>query len=172
MVTGLIGRIVGRLLIPFIFIFGYYVITHGHLSPGGGFQGGVIIATGSALLLVCYHYHEYMENYLDVINFKLVESIGLIFFICTAFVGLVLASSFFFNWLNACGGLFGNPVAYGINSGDIFSAGTIPLMNFAVGIEVFAGLSVVMLYMFSGLKEILCDDEEELENFAQVEDFS
>jgi hypothetical protein len=44
-------------------------------------------------------------------------------------------------------------------------------MNFAVGIEVSAGLSVMMLYMFSGLKEILCDDKEELENFAQVEEF-
>jgi hypothetical protein len=32
-------------------------------------------------------------------------------------------------------------------------------MNFAVGIEVFAGLSVVMLYMLSGLKDILCDDK-------------
>jgi hypothetical protein len=53
----------------------------------------------------------------------------------------------------------------------MFSAGTIPLMNFAVGIEVFAGLSVVMLYMLSGLKDILCNDKEESGNFAQMEEF-
>ncbi|HJJ99748.1 MAG TPA: sodium:proton antiporter, partial [Methanocorpusculum sp.] len=56
MVTGLIGRAAGRLLVPFIFIFGFYIVAHGHLSPGGGFQGGAVIATGVALVLVCYYY--------------------------------------------------------------------------------------------------------------------
>jgi multicomponent Na+:H+ antiporter subunit B len=170
MVAGLIERTAGRLLVPFIFIFGFYIVIHGHLSPGGGFQGGAVIATGIALLLACYSYRECVGNYLDAMNFKLIESAGLILFICIAFIGLFLASSFFFNWLNAYGGLFGNPVAYGINAGDLFSSGTIPLMNFAVGIEVFAGLSVVMLYMFSGLKEVLSDDEKEPENFSQMEE--
>ena len=173
MVTGLIGRCAGRLLVPFIFIFGFYIVAHGHLSPGGGFQGGAVIATGVALVLVCYYYRECMEHFIEAKNFKLIESAGLIFFICTALAGLVLASSFFFNWLNASGGLFGNPVAHGINAGDLFTAGTIPLMNFAVGLEVFAGLSVVMLYMFAGLKETMQKDEDdEPRSFAQTEEES
>ncbi|MDU9377122.1 hypothetical protein McpSp1_17680 [Methanocorpusculaceae archaeon Sp1] len=173
MVTGLIGRSAGRLLIPFIFIFGFYVVAHGHISPGGGFQGGAVIATGVALVLVCYYYRECMENFIEAKNFKLIESAGLILFICTALAGLVLASSFFFNWLNASGGLFGNPVEYGVNAGDLFTAGIIPVLNFAVGIEVFGGLSVVLLYMFAGLKESLNEeDETETVSFAQTEDES
>ncbi len=171
MVTGLIGRTAGRLLIPFIFIFGFYIVAHGHLSPGGGFQGGAVIATGVALILVCYYYRECMENFIEAKNFKLIESAGLILFICTALAGLVLASSFLFNWLNASGGLFGNPVAYGVNAGDLFTAGIIPVLNFAVGIEVFGGLAVVLLYMFAGLKESGKDEDDSSQvSFAQTED--
>lgn len=170
MVTGLIGRSAGRLLVPFIFIFGLYIVAHGHLSPGGGFQGGAVIATGVALVLVCYYYRECMDHFIGADNFKLIESAGLILFITTALAGLVLASGFFFNWLNGSGGLFGNPVAYGINSGDLFTAGMIPVMNFAVGIEVFGGLAVVLLYMFAGLKETTHEeDEAEPVSFAQTE---
>ncbi len=45
---------VGRILIPFIQLFGLYVIAHGHHSPGGGFQGGVILGAGIILLAICY----------------------------------------------------------------------------------------------------------------------
>ena len=41
---------VARLMVPFIQIFGLYVITHGHYGPGGGFQGGVILAASLMLL--------------------------------------------------------------------------------------------------------------------------
>jgi len=41
---------VARLMVPFIQIFGLYVITHGHYGPGGGFQGGVILAASIMLL--------------------------------------------------------------------------------------------------------------------------
>ncbi|MEA5037258.1 hypothetical protein SDC9_32720 [bioreactor metagenome] len=153
MTIGLIGRSAGRLLVPFIFIFGFYIVSHGHLTPGGGFQGGAVIATGVALILVCYYYRECMEKFIPVTSFKLVESAGLMLFICTALAGLVAASGFLFNWLNASGGLFGNPVAYGINPGDLFTAGIIPVLNFAIGIEVFGALSAILMFMFAGLKE-------------------
>jgi multicomponent Na+:H+ antiporter subunit B len=42
-------RIVTKLTIPFILVFGFYVITHGELGPGGGFQGGVILASAFIL---------------------------------------------------------------------------------------------------------------------------
>lgn len=41
---------VAKLMIPFIQIYGLYVIAHGHHSPGGGFQGGVILAASFLLL--------------------------------------------------------------------------------------------------------------------------
>ena len=42
-------RVVSKFHIPFFFVFGFYVITHGELGPGGGFQGGVILASGFIL---------------------------------------------------------------------------------------------------------------------------
>jgi multicomponent Na+:H+ antiporter subunit B len=160
MADGMIGRSAGRLLVPFIFIFGFYIVSHGHLSPGGGFQGGAVIATGVALLLVCYHYQECARNYIAAKNFKLIEAAGLLLFICTALAGLAIASGFFFNWLNHSGGFFGNPVAYGVNGGDLYTGGIIPILNFAVGIEVFGALSVILLYMFAGLKETTKEEDE------------
>lgn len=161
MTIGLIGRSAGRLLVPFIFIFGFYIVVHGHLTPGGGFQGGAVIATGVALLLVCYYYRECMEKFTAVTSFKLIESAGLMLFICTALAGLSAASVFLFNWLNASGGLFGNPVAYGINPGDLFTAGIIPVLNFAIGIEVFGALAAVLMFMFAGLKETTQQEDDE-----------
>lgn len=42
-------RVVAKMTIPFILVFGVYVITHGELGPGGGFQGGVILAAAFIL---------------------------------------------------------------------------------------------------------------------------
>ena len=160
MTIGLIVKTAGRLLVPFIFIFGFYIVAHGHLTPGGGFQGGAVIATGVALILVCYYYRECMERFIPVKSFKLIESAGLMLFICTALAGLVAASGFLFNWLNASGGLFGHAVAYGINPGDLYTAGIIPVLNFAIGIEVFGALSAVLMFMFAGLKEPTQEEDD------------
>lgn len=50
----LIVRTVARLLAPFVQLFGLYVIMHGHSSPGGGFQGGVILGASAILLAVAF----------------------------------------------------------------------------------------------------------------------
>lgn len=49
-----IVRSLCRFLVPFIQLFGLYVIVHGHSSPGGGFQGGVILAASFILLSIAY----------------------------------------------------------------------------------------------------------------------
>ena len=51
--TSIIVKVVCRRLVPFVQIFGLYVIMHGHSSPGGGFQGGVILASSFMLLVLC-----------------------------------------------------------------------------------------------------------------------
>ncbi len=55
---GLIVRTVARLLVPFVQLFGLYVIMHGHSSPGGGFQGGVILGASAILLAVAFGVEE------------------------------------------------------------------------------------------------------------------
>jgi multicomponent Na+:H+ antiporter subunit B len=49
-----IVKAVARLLVPFIMVYALYVVMHGHYSPGGGFQGGVILAAGFVLLSISH----------------------------------------------------------------------------------------------------------------------
>jgi len=50
----IIVRTIAKGLFPFIILFGVYVLFHGHLTPGGSFPGGVIIATGIALVAISF----------------------------------------------------------------------------------------------------------------------
>ena len=49
-----IVKTLARLLMPFIVVYALYVVMHGHHSPGGGFQGGVILAAGVVLLVISH----------------------------------------------------------------------------------------------------------------------
>ena len=147
-----IVRTTADLFYPFCLIFGLYVVVHGHLTPGGGFQGGAVMATGAALLLVSRGYADIIQR-LRKNAMKLCEAIGLLLFIVAGFTGLYAGKSFLFNHLAGAGGLFGEAVAFGPNPGSLDTAGLIPLLNIAVGVEVLGGLTVILLYMLSGVKE-------------------
>jgi energy-converting hydrogenase B subunit I len=149
-----IVRTAADIIYPFILIFGLYIVAHGHLTPGGGFQGGAVIATGGALVIAAYSYEEVRE-WLSGKVLMGQEVIGLVGFIGVALLALAFGQVFFFNYLNASGSLFGMPVPHGINAGELNTGGFVPLMNFSVGCEVWGGLTLVILYMLSGIgKEV------------------
>jgi len=133
----------------FLGIFGAYVIIHGHISPGGGFQGGAVVATMAALLLVAYGGKKVLSFVRPGI-YTGMEATGLLVFITAGFLGI--GTTFFYNFLAGQGGLFGSVVPLGPNSGILNSAGTISLMNMAVGLEVVSGLSLILIYMFKGIR--------------------
>ncbi|MDO9514751.1 MAG: Na(+)/H(+) antiporter subunit B [Syntrophales bacterium] len=54
----IIIKTIARIFVPFIQLYALYVIMHGHYSPGGGFQGGVILGASMALLLITHGYDE------------------------------------------------------------------------------------------------------------------
>ncbi len=147
-----IVRTTADLFYPFCLIFGLYVVLHGHLTPGGGFQGGAVMATGAALLLVSRRYVDIIQS-IRKNTMKLCEAIGLLMFIVAGLSGLLVGSSFLHNHLAGSGGWFGESVAFGSNPGVLATGGLIPLLNIAVGIEVLGGLTVILLYMLSGVKE-------------------
>lgn len=145
-----IVRFCADMLYPAVVIFGLYVIMHGHLTPGGGFQGGAVVATAAALVIVAYSYEE-IQGMLSKFLFQLQESGGLIMFGGVALIALGLGTTYFFNYLANSGLLFGISVPFGPNPGELNTAGVLPLMNIAVGIEVWGGLAIVILYMLSGI---------------------
>ncbi len=138
-----IVRTVAKLLTPAILLFGLYVIMHGHITPGGGFQGGAVFASGVALLIVAFGAGR-VEQFLKEHQLSMLESGGGLLFIGLAFAGL--ATAFFYNFLVGSP-IFGHVPAFGPNPGDIWTGGTIPLMNVAVGMKVIAGLSAIVLVM-------------------------
>ncbi len=147
-----IVRTVANQLILFILIFGLYVIAHGHLTPGGGFQGGAVIVSGVVMLLVAFSSKE-LKKSLRERTLSIMESSGALIFIGLAFAGIGIV--FFYNFLVGTP-IFGRIPATGPGPGDIWTGGFIPLMNLAVGLKVAAGLSAVVLAMalFSSGEEI------------------
>jgi multicomponent Na+:H+ antiporter subunit B len=150
-----IVRTAADILYPAILIFGLYIVAHGHLTPGGGFQGGAVIATGGALVIAAYNYKE-VTGWLKKNVLTGQEVTGLVGFIGVGLLALAFGQVFFFNYLMGSGSIFGMSVPYGINAGELNTAGTVPLMNFAVGIEIWGGLTVVILYLLSGLETEGC----------------
>jgi len=137
-----IVKIVSLIILNPIIIFGLYVISHGHLTPGGGFQGGAIMAGATVLMLVVFGDNIRLSKDL----FSLFESLGLAFFIVLAFLG-IFKNTFFYNFLANTTEVLGRTIHFGINPGYLNSAGVIPLMNLAVGIEVASALSLVIILM-------------------------
>ncbi len=139
------------ILYPFIIIFGLYVILHGHLTPGGGFQGGAVVATAAALLLVSFSRGD-VRGMVRKAILAVQESAGLLLFCGAGILGLLAGLPFFANVLANSGLLFGMPVVPGPNPGDLDTAGVIPIMNIAVGVEVWGGLAIILYYMLSGIR--------------------
>jgi multisubunit Na+/H+ antiporter MnhB subunit len=133
------------LVLPICLTLGAYVILHGHLSPGGGFQGGVLIAGAAAILFVAYG-SELIKKTFSSARLKFAENVGALGFVLVATLGLVYGGSFFGNFIAKTGAL-----------GQLYSSGTIFWMNFAVGYKVLAGIGFLILVMASSLKS---DHEE------------
>lgn len=141
-----IVKTIANITFPFIMIFGLYIIAHGHLTPGGGFQGGAIVASALAMLLIAYG-SSWAFNKAKKKNLSILESIGAVAFIGLALLGLIFGAVFFNNFLTGENILFGEIPEYLSTDANINTGGMIPWMNFAVGIKVIAGLFGIVLFM-------------------------
>ena len=117
-----------QLLFPIIILFGIYVMVYGHLSPGGGFQGGVIIASGVLLLLIS---HKEFEVPHSVIT--LLETFAGISYVLIGLIGLVVLDKFLGNFLP-------NNIS---DMGLLLSGGIIPIIYIIVGIKVGSEMSMI-----------------------------
>ena len=116
-----------RLLFPFILLFGAYIFVHGHLTPGGGFQGGAIVASAFLLFYLGCRSKRISEK-----RAKTLESLGGLVFVITGLLGLLLGGYFLMNFLPK-----------GIPN-HLFSAGIIPIIYVAIGFKVGSELAGVI----------------------------
>jgi multicomponent Na+:H+ antiporter subunit B len=133
--AGFILRTGSDLLFPLLMVVGIYIIVHGHLSPGGGFQGGVILAA-AFFIPVLARPSQSMDHGIITIMEGLAG---------TLFIGIGLVALF-------QGKEFLQPLLSHGHFATLMSAGTLPLLYLAVGIKVGAELA--------GLLATLSDAEE------------
>ena len=86
-------KTVCRMLVPFIQMFGLYVIMHGHSSPGGGFQGGVILGSSFILLSLAYGIDEVKRRF-SLAWLTVFTSLGVFLYAGIGVLCLVLGANF------------------------------------------------------------------------------
>jgi multicomponent Na+:H+ antiporter subunit B len=112
-------------------VFGLYIATHGQLTPGGGFQGGVILATVPLLVYLSGSARAF-QRIVNAPLVKLGECGGAAAYVVLGFLGMWSGAHF-----------LTNVVPLG-KTGDVFSSGTIALISVAVGMEVAGGFVLMM----------------------------
>jgi len=140
-----IVKVISAMLFPFIMIFSFYIIMHGHLTPGGGFQGGAIGASAVVMLIVAFG-ARHTEKRMGEEKLSVFESMGGTVFVVVALLGFIMAATFMANFLVG-GPIFGEIPPFGPNPGILNTGGILPILNFAVGMKVIGGLSAVVLVM-------------------------
>ena len=115
-------------LLPLLLLFGVYIFLHGHLTPGGGFQGGVVIASGMLLVLLSRVSHR-----LNHLVLTLLESLSGFSYVLIGAAGIFLAAGFLDNTVLPLG-----------SYGRLLSAGAIPLIYSFVGLKVGTELTNIL----------------------------
>jgi len=134
----LIVKTISRIIVWMIFLYGAYIILHGHLTPGGGFAGGVVLALGFLSILIAYGKEQTMK-WLNLKFLEEFEATSILLFMILGIAGLLISGTFLLNMLSP-GTHF-----------RLISAGQIPILNILIGIKVGVSLFLVV-FALSQLK--------------------
>jgi multicomponent Na+:H+ antiporter subunit B len=124
-------NLVGFALLAPTLMVGLYVVAHGAVSPGGGFQGGAVLATGLHLAYLAGDYRV-LQRIRPVAVFDVAEAVGAAGFVLLGMSALLVGDPFLTNWL---------PTG---TLAELSSAGTVELFNVAVGMEVASALVLLL----------------------------
>lgn len=125
------ARLVGYLLLPVTLALGLNLVVHGHLTPGGGFQGGVVWAAGLHLLYITGSFGA-LDRLRPVNAFDIAEALGAAGYAAIGTAGLFTGGAFLANLL---------PTG---TLGALASGGSVVLLNAAVGVAVASGMIVLL----------------------------
>ena len=131
---------------------GVTTILGGHITPGGGFQGGAMIASGVILSVLVYGLGnsplEFSHTFIEIF-----ESVGALGYIVLGFVGLFAGGFFLYNVGADLLNIIPPNIQAVFHYPDVTNAGIIPYLNIFVGLKVFAGLSAIAI-AFTGFKKL------------------
>ena len=147
-VKNLIPRCGADSLLPLMLVYMFYIIFHGHLSPGGGFQGGVLMV---AVVTILYLGHDYATTAraLSAGFLHGAEGFASVVYVALAMMGVAVGAQFCQNILFQQGEI-----------GELYSSGTIFWMNLTVGIKVLTGVGSIALLMLGLVNERSAQNEK------------
>jgi multicomponent Na+:H+ antiporter subunit B len=126
------------LLVPVIFMLGVYIFMNGHLTPGGGFQGGAVIATGMVMIIMAKPDFRFNHKLIEVI-----ESFSGVGFVVIGILGLILAAGFLDNHILSMG-----------KFGTLLSAGAVPVIYVLIGLKVGSELCNILCALKESQNEL------------------
>lgn len=130
---------------------GVLTILGGHITPGGGFQGGAMIAAGFIFCLIVYGLKEspfdLSHDFLSAI-----ESIGALGYVFLGLAGLLFSGFYLYNLGVDIYHIVPTSIQAIFNYSDPTNAGIVPYLNFVVGLKVMVGLSAIV-YAFLAFRE-------------------
>jgi multicomponent Na+:H+ antiporter subunit B len=135
-------RVVSSLLVAPVTLLALYLVVHGQLTPGGGFQGGVVLAAPSLLVLLAAQRRSFDRLHRPS-GWEIGQAIAVTAFIGVGFAGLFAGSRAF----------LANFLPHGV-TGTVFSAGTIPVLNLIAGPAVATAivlLTVELVHQVTGV---------------------
>ncbi|MGC2522846.1 MAG: hydrogen gas-evolving membrane-bound hydrogenase subunit E [Stellaceae bacterium] len=135
-----------RLALGLTVVFGIYVVLHAQLTPGGGFQGGAIVGSAVSLLYLGLGYRVW-RGLMKGVVLDAAEAVGAGAFVVAGLAAMAAGAPFLTNLL---------PLG---KTGSIVSAGTVPLLNIAVGVAVSTGFAVLFLEYLEETREPEGGDE-------------
>ncbi|AXL86911.1 sodium:proton antiporter [Streptomyces sp. CB09001] len=135
------------LVLPVALLTGLYVVAHGQVSPGGGFQGGVVAATALHLLYLGADYRA-LERVRPLVPYETGDALAASAYLVTGLAALLGGSAFLAN----------TPLPYGTFN-TLASAGTVPLLNAAIGMEVACAVVVLLAGFLDQAVEIVDEGE-------------
>ncbi len=137
-----IVRIICRLVLPFIQIYGIYIIVYGHLSPGGGFAGGAIIGSSMVLFALSFNIGAGSKKIPEKAS-SFMESGGALFFALAGIVSIIIGGNYLAN----------QEAGFGLGSfGTLLSGGLIPLLSVAIGIKITSTIVTLFYDLIGGEK--------------------
>jgi multicomponent Na+:H+ antiporter subunit B len=130
------------IVLPVAVVSGLYIIAHGQLSPGGGFQGGVVTATALHLLYLGADYRA-LERIRPVGLYEVGDALAASAYLVLGLAGVLAGTAFLANTL----------LPYGTFN-TLSSGGTVPLLNAAIGMEVACAVVVLLARFLDQAVEI------------------
>ncbi|MCL2687099.1 MAG: cation:proton antiporter [Methanobrevibacter sp.] len=145
--------------VSFIIIsLGILTILGGHITPGGGFQGGAMVAGGVILCIIVYGINnspiKFSHDFIAII-----ESVGALGFVLLGTIGLVFSGFYLYNVGTDFYGILSPAFVSMFHYPDPTNTGIVPYLNIFIGLKVLVGLSAVVI-AFSQFERIKNDDSD------------